>query len=172
MIMQGLPASGKSTFVKNIMYARYRTTFSNFVTTPNKRTIQYVSSDEVRSNCLPYGMHHESEINDEGFQQLVNHQVWEKVHEMITLFLMSNNDVILDATNLQRQWWQEYSKYRSDKVDLVGIQINSLLCDVIERDAKRKRVVGKEIIENMERNLEPMEKYPDDFDKLIIINHP
>ena len=80
--------------------------------------------------------------------------------------------MLFRSTNLQRRWWMEYQKYRSDEVAVVGIQIQSNLSRIIERDAKRERIVGKEIIEQMEKDLEPMVNYQQDFDKLIIINHP
>ena len=172
MILQGLPASGKSTFVKNYMNSRNFQMHGNGKRNHDINPVQYVSSDEIRFNCLPHGIYHETEIPDQGFQHLVNNLVWETVHEQITLFLMGNNDVILDATNLQRRWWMEYQKYRNDEVAVVGIQIQSDLSRIIERDAKRDRIVGKEIIEQMEKDLEPMVNYQQDFDKLIIINHP
>ena len=159
-ILQGLPGSGKSTFARNLEK------------TLQHKNIVRVSSDDIRLSCLPKGMFHESEVDDKGFQNLVNHHVWDTVHADTKKWLSHGADVIIDATNIKREWWKTYLQYRSEEIKLVGIQIHSEKDKAIENDLKRLRQVGCEVIERMFDELEPIGDYPEDFDQIIKVNYP
>lgn len=177
-ILQGLPASGKSTFAVSMGYA-----------SGDKGASIIVSSDVIRFSMIPKGMYHESEVGDKGYSALVNSAVWKTVKERIRYYLKNEFIVIFDATNLRREFWEEYVdivwKLNSrtlcyacsgcpvcrSRIQIVGVEINTDLQTCIERDSKRKREVGEDIIRKMEANRQHLSEFPKDFDTIVKVNY-
>ena len=124
----GLPASGKSTWAKNMM---------------DNNTI-LLSSDNLREEL--YGDINNQEHNGELFNEL-NKRVKEN--------LKNGKDIIYDATNISSKrrisFLKELKKINCHK-QCIYFNTNFEMC--IDRDKKRKRKVGTKVIEKMYKNLQ------------------
>ena len=123
-MLVGVPGSGKSFQAQKL--------------TELWRNSKIVSSDEIRGEI--YG--------DENCQADPG-RVFSIMHERALSYLDQGYDVIYDATNIQR-------KHRKEIIDKIPAHV-SKTCYIcwapisvcIERDAKRERTVGKEVIDKM-----------------------
>lgn len=132
-LLVGISGSGKST------YAKERVINSNFKVTT-------VSRDNIRKTLFG--------LSDESFSNYYKGNKFHSLEKYVTdvqinlikMGLAKFNEVIVDNTNLKFK----YLKYLIDKFkydcDIVIEVFPCYLEECIERDSKRNRVVGKEII--------------------------
>lgn len=126
IVLVGLPASGKSTYVKNI----------------NHLDSVVISSDAIRE-----------ELNISSHTKESNGIVFKEVHDRIFKYLNKNSNVsniIVDATNLSKKDRNFYERIRKNtnkykcKVEYHLIWSSILSC--IERDKNRQNPVGETTI--------------------------
>lgn len=125
ILLVGIPGSGKSTYAKN------------YIPDYPKQAI-HLSSDSIRAEL--YG--------DESIQGNPA-DVFSLMQKRAVEALNNGNDVIYDATNITRK----------DRAGIIGIcpKFVKIECHIIwapievciERDSKRERTVGKEVIDRM-----------------------
>ena len=130
----GLPASGKSTWVKD------------YVKEHKDKEIIICSSDSVRKEL--YG--------DESIQGDVN-KVFNILNKRVVEYLKSGKDVIYDCTNIKRKTRlpliDRIKKNVDCNINCVCIMTPYGVC--LERNKSRKRVVPEEIIRKMLLNWQP-----------------
>lgn len=142
----GLPASGKSTFAKEISELLYDTVV--------------ISSDEIREKEF-------GDINDQSH----NDKVFNIVNKQIILNLKDNKNVCYDATNLSKKRRKEFIKkirknFSSVKIMAIVMAVPKYLCK--KRDEERDRHVGPEVINRMIKNWCPPH-YSEGFDFISIV---
>lgn len=119
----GLPGSGKTTrrsYYTGLGYS-------------------YISSDELRK--LFSGDERDQSCND---------RVWATFYLLLKMNIKYNIDTVLDATNVQlkdrSKFFETIKPYREFIESVEAEVLNTPLKDCIERDSKRERSVGKEVI--------------------------
>lgn len=151
IMLVGIPGSGKSTHAKNLILS------TNGI---------HLSSDGIRAEL--YG--------DEAIQGNPS-EVFEIMHRRTLEALADGNNVIYDATNITRKdrasIMSKIPKYVETECHIVWAPIETC----IERDSKRERSVGKEVIDRMlkrfqapyyDEGFDSIEIFrPDDFDAEI-----
>jgi predicted kinase len=134
LILKGLPASGKSTFAKNLL-------------DENKGMWKRLNKDDLRA------------MLDNGHHSTSNEKFVEKLRDMMLIeALKEGKHVIIDDTNLSDRpvdrITQVVHKYAKDAGDQVKIEIKTMetsLEESLERDAKREKKVGREVIMKMNK---------------------
>ena len=133
IILQGLPASGKSTWAKE--YVK---------TNPNTKRI----NKDLLRKMLDFSKW--SKANEKTVLRVRN--------ELIKLLLIKGNDVIVDDTNLAEKHIQTIAELAKSVSDTIGkkieLEINNQFLSVpveecIKRDLKRPESVGKDVIMSM-----------------------
>lgn len=132
LILRGLPASGKSTYAKNLL-------------TENPHVWKRLNKDELRT-MLDNSVH----INP-------NERFMERVRDfMLVEALKEGKHVVIDDTNLSdrpiERITQVVQKYMKDSGDVVKIEIKNFdtsLDECLERDEKREKKVGRDVIMRM-----------------------
>ncbi len=165
IVLVGLPASGKSTYVKNI----------------NHLDSVVISSDAIRE-----------ELNISSHTKESNGIVFKEVHDRIFKYLNKNSNVsniIVDATNLSKKDRNFYERIRKNtnkykcKVEYHLIWSSILSC--IERDKNRQNPVGETTIKRLcskfivppkdstiiIKNDKKIFSYKDLLDKFGIVSH-
>lgn len=151
IMLVGIPGSGKSTHAKNLIHT------TNDI---------HLSSDTIRAEL--YG--------DEAIQGNPS-EVFEIMHKRTLEALANGDNVIYDATNITRKdrasIMSKIPKYAETECHIVWAPIETC----IERDSKRERSVGKDVIDRMlkrfqapyyDEGFDNIEIYrPDDFDAEI-----
>ena len=130
IVLVGISGSGKSTFAS---------------TTVRHNPERYVtlSRDKVRE--LIYG-YTESDVHEYYGRNDFNYmerQVSDTLDVLISFWLKKGKDVIVDNTHLKRKYIEEYDKFG---VDVETIFFGVDLDVAIERDSKRVRRVGEDVI--------------------------
>lgn len=155
IMLVGIPGSGKSTYAKSLIYT------TNDI---------HLSSDGIRAEL--YG--------DEATQGNPS-EVFELMHKRTLEALANGNNVIYDATNITRKdrasVMSKIPKYVETECHIVWAPIETC----IERDSKRDRSVGKEVIDRMlkrfqapyyDEGFDSIEIFrPDDFDAGLYNNN-
>ena len=134
LILKGLPASGKSTFAKNLLN-----------TEPGKW--KRLNKDELRA-MLTNGHHTDA-----------NEKFVERVRDMMLIeALKEGKYVVIDDTNLSdrpvariENVVQQYRKETGDEVKIELKEFTATVDECIERDRTREKKVGSEVIERMHR---------------------
>lgn len=141
IMLVGIPGSGKSTHAKNLIHT------TNGV---------HLSSDSIRAEL--YG--------DESTQGNPS-EVFEIMHKRTLEALANGNNVIYDATNITRKdrasIMSKIPKYVETECHIVWAPIETC----IERDSKRQRTVGKEVIDRMLKRFQAP-YYDEGFDSIEI----
>lgn len=137
IICVGLPASGKSTW--SIEYIR-----------KNPDCVR-VNRDDVRAMLR----------NQPMCEPKVEHMITEVMESLIVSSLKRKLDVIVDNTNLKKEYITrivDLVKYTSD-VEFMVFDVPAKVC--IERDSKREKKVGEGVIKNMEKDWKKIiDSYP------------
>ncbi len=141
-LLVGIPGSGKSTFVAS-----------------NKKENQVVlSSDAIRKELL-------SGEEDQSNNKLIFATLYARARE----FLLQGKDVVLDATNISVF---ERKRVLSNFVDLhlkrVAVVFETPVEVCVERDAKRDRTVGRDVIEKYVKRYQKPSKR-EGFDEIVFV---
>ena len=144
IILCGIPGSGKSTYAKN------------YISDCTKNTI-HLSSDSIRAEL--YG--------NESIQGNPS-EVFSLMQKRAVDALNNGCDVIYDATNITRK----------DRASIIGIcpKFAKIECHIIwapietciERDSKRERTVGKEVIDKMLKRFQAV-YYDEGIDEIKVV---
>lgn len=123
LILQGIPASGKSTFAKQWVEED-----------PKTRVI--VNRDSIRRGLGPYWVPSREDL------------VSTIEYHMVTIALSQDYSVCLDATNLNpkyQQQWVDLANYYS-RTELEYKTFDISLEEALERDKNREFPVGEKVI--------------------------
>lgn len=124
VIMRGLPASGKSTYAKQLV---------------EEQGYKRINKDDLRA-MIDNGKW--SEKNEE---EILNFQT-----RMIELWLSMHHSVVVDDTNFSERHIKRFNNIADNhKVEMEIKFIDTPLWECIERDSKREHPVGKKVIINM-----------------------
>jgi len=126
-VMQGLPASGKSTKSEEI------------IKTKKENTIIRINRDLLR-DMLHFGDY--SKLNE---REVMNS---EKI--LAQYFLNYDFDVIIDDTNLHQKnidMWKDVAEDSNAEIEVIKIDTSMEEC--IKRDKKRGKSVGEDVIRKM-----------------------
>ena len=132
LILRGLPASGKSTFAKKLL-------------NENPHVWKRLNKDELRA------------MLDNSVHSNPNEKFVERVRDfMLVEALKEGKHVVIDDTNLSdrpiERITQVVQKYMKDSGDKVHIEIKGFdtsLEECLERDEKREKKVGRDVIMKM-----------------------
>ncbi len=132
LLLRGLPASGKSTFARNLL-------------TENPHVWKRLNKDELRA------------MLDNSVHSNPNEKFVERVRDfMLVEALKEGKHVVIDDTNLSdrpiERIKQVVQKYMKDSGDVVKIEIKDMetsLEECLERDKKREKKVGENVIMRM-----------------------
>jgi predicted kinase len=134
LILRGLPASGKSTFAKQLL-------------DENLGAWKRLNKDELRA------------MLDNSHHTPANEKFVERVRDMMLVeALKAGKHVVIDDTNLSerpieriRQVAHQYTQESGIQVHIEVKEITTSLEECLERDAKREKKVGQEVIMRMYR---------------------
>lgn len=142
IMLVGIPGSGKSTHAKRLSH---------------RMNCTHLSSDGIRAEL--YG--------DEAIQGNPS-EVFELMHKRTLEVLANGNSVIYDATNITRKdrasIMSKIPKYVEIECHIVWAPIETC----IERDSKRERSVGKDVIDKMLKRFQAP-YYDEGFNNIEII---
>jgi len=142
-MMVGAPASGKSTWATD--YA-------------NKNNCAYVCTDSIRA-----------EIGKGEDDQEASGPAWFIAQKRVGEWLSIGKNVVVDATNIDSKTRKRWIKIAKEfDADTVAVVFEIDRDELIKRDAKRKRTVGPDVIDNF------LEKYvrPDNTEVNKIVLNP
>lgn len=144
-MMVGLPGSGKSYAAEEL----------------SAQTGAIIhSSDSIRE-----------ELCGDANEQSINKKVFEVLHERVISDLKNGRDVIYDATNISKNRRVEFLSSIKDITCIkTCVFVNTPLSLCFERNSSRDRIVPKDVIERMSRNLCPPKKC-EGWDQ-IFVKHP
>ena len=141
-ILVGLPASGKSTYAQQ----------------HNNSNTVVLSSDEIRKELL----HNEQDQSNNSF---IFGQLYSRARAQLDI----GNNVIIDATNINVfERARVLQNFRNYNVHKVAIFFDTPIEECIERDKKRERTVGADVIEYYYNKFQKPTK-TEGFDEIIII---
>jgi len=138
----GLPASGKSTYADKEL----------------SKTAIILSSDEIRK-----------ELFNDATHQKDNDIVFATLYERARNYLMQGKDVVIDATSINRfERARVLSNFADIDLERIAIFFNTPAKVCCERDLKRERTVGRDVIYRYKNKFE-FPKKAEGFDKIIVI---
>ncbi len=143
-LLTGLPASGKSTKAKEMA---------------KQLNAIILSSDSLREELL-------GDVND----QSQNEMIFKELHSRINKLLSEGQDVIYDATNLNRKRRIHLIKNELKADEYHAYYFNSTLGECLHNDAQRNRKVGFEVLDKMYKTAQIPTKY-EGWDSIEIF-HP
>ncbi len=132
LILRGLPASGKSTYAKNIL-------------TQNPHAWKRLNKDELRA------------MLDNSIHSKTNEKFVQNVRDMMLMeALKDGKNVIIDDTNFSEksieritEVIQQYTKDSGNRVNIEIKDMETSLEECLERDEKREKKVGRDVIMRM-----------------------
>jgi predicted kinase len=145
LMLVGLPASGKSTFVIELMDGR--------------DDIVYVSSDELREKML-------GDVNN----QDKNGDVFENMLELTKHYLSQGIHVIYDATNISRKRRKHLLTQLPKGVHKTAVYMATPYKVVVEQNNSRERVVPQDVIDRMYKTLQ-IPIYTEGWDNIVFHHH-
>jgi predicted kinase len=131
----GLPASGKSTWAKDYQGTDFKDTI-------------IVSTDRIRAHL--YG---DERIQGDG------NDVFNRAYSILKVVGENGYNAVFDATNLMKKYRKRiFKELREfyDHISAVYFDVPTQEC--VERDEKRERKVGEDVIMNMATRLYPPEE--------------
>lgn len=148
-MMVGLPGSGKSTSAKNI----------KATAEADGKKCCIISSDAIRAELF----------GDEGCQQNSRKVFSLYYQRAIEAYELGTDIIILDATNIRpkdRKAAIQQLKQAGVQASYMALVMQTPYDECVDRDSKRSRTVGEEVIDRMQRNY----RYPtmsEGFDYII-----
>lgn len=152
-LLRGLPASGKSTFIKNNHLEQYT-----------------ISTDEIRK--LYCSADNKWDFNENRVVKAIDQDNDKKVFAMINEILenrfKNENTTIIDATNISVRNLNSYYKlakkynYRVNVVDFTKVPLE----EIKERNKEREIVVPENVIDRMYKKLIETKELPKKFNQL------
>lgn len=148
-ITRGIPGSGKSTFVKEVL----------------SKISVIVEADVIREELM--GLIFNSDKNDYGINQSNGKEVWNVIYERVKREL-KNNSVTLDATNIHK-WSLNIAIKIGEELNAEVIIIdfsNVTLEECIQRNSLRQptyKRVPQYVIERMYKEIQKANKKLSDF---------
>jgi predicted kinase len=127
LILRGVPASGKSTFCDEMLKTHLH--------------FKRISRDEFRSMLDNYS-------HDFNLENAIN----KLMESSLKILLKAGYSVVIDNTNLRPKYVKDILKIRDSVGKKIKVRLKSFdvtLDEAIERDSKRKRKVGAEVINKM-----------------------
>lgn len=143
IVLVGLPASGKSTFTKELA---------------EKENAIILSSDELRNELF-------NDIND----QSDNAKVFEVMNKRAKDFLSQGDNVIYDATNINRKRRIHLIKNELNADENIVYYFNTPMSTCVWNDSNRKRMVGYDVIDKMYKTMHIPTKL-EGWDKVVFVN--
>ena len=144
IILVGLPSSGKSTYIEK-----------NFC-----EGFEILSSDKIRK-----------ELFFDEQNQANNSLVFSSLYRRAKEFLSCGKSVVVDATNINRfERKRVLDNFTEFDIERIAIYIDTNINECIERDLKRARTVGDDIIMHYANKFEPPTK-DEGFDEVIVIKN-
>lgn len=131
----GPSASGKTTFAEQMLASA------------DNNNVR-VSRDEYRYMWKNAGL-----VSNK-IELLIN----KRIHEDVSYFLSSGFNVIYDATNLRKSYLQEIVEKYNTLANIEFVLFDVDLDTCIERDSKRKRSVGADVIKGQFKRFEELKK--------------
>ena len=130
IVTQGLPSSGKSTWANDVM-KKYPNTYIR------------VNKDELRFTLF-----------GKDFDRRNENIIINVIDDIITQALNNNFDVIDDNTNFNNFHFKRYEKLFGERVEVVIFDqfLDVSIDECIERDSKRVKSVGKDVILKMSQS--------------------
>jgi putative nucleotidyltransferase with HDIG domain len=129
IMLCGLPASGKSTFARELM--------------EDRDDIVYISSDELREELL-------NNVND----QNNNGMIFEEMRKRTIQALKDGKHVIYDATNINRKKRKGLLTQLPKEVQKIIVYMATDYDIISIRNKERERVVPQEVIDRMYKNMQ------------------
>lgn len=146
-MMVGIPGSGKSTVAKYLSESKNAVIFS---------------SDEYRERVF-------GDVNDQSH----NSEVFEILHKDMIESLSAGKNCIFDATNVHRKYRMqlidEIKSIKGEKHKLVCYVVNTHFSKCVERDSKRDRVCGENVLRHFMENFE-CPQYFEGWDEIKFTN--
>lgn len=143
IVLCGLPASGKSTLSKALS---------------KQHDAIILSSDDIREELL-------KDVND----QSNNTKVFEVMNERAKVLLNNGENVIYDATNINRKRRMHLIKNELKANEYIVYYMNTSIGKCLYSDSQRTRKVGYEVIDKMYRTLQIPTKL-EGWNQVIYIN--
>ena len=163
IVMVGLPGSGKSTIAKELQKNIIKNAFLK-----REANCTILSSDAYRQKLL-------EDENDQSNGEKVFNALYTDMRE----FLLKEENVIFDATNTsmkaRKRIFLELDKIKKEleekNISLIKIAyvIPTKFEECIERDSKRERTVGREVINKFRMSFQMPQSF-EGFDKIVIHN--
>ena len=147
-MMIGVPGSGKSTIANKIGQIM---------------GVEVLSSDKMREI-----------ISGDANNQQVSANAWQMVYDSAAELLANNKSVIIDGTHADAQdRMRGATMYRDfGAAAVIAVWVMTDMCAVLQRNAKRKRVVPADVIERMAQSITAHPPtLADGFDDLIVIDN-
>ena len=143
-IMIGIPGSGKSTYTKTKM----------------DRKVKILSSDAIRKELF---------LDEENQEN--NILVFNTLHERAREFLLEGKDVVIDATNTNiEDRTKTLLPYKDLDIKRKAIIVQTPVETCVERDKRRRRVVGEDVINEYLNNYTPPTK-EEGFDEIVVVKN-
>jgi len=143
IILIGVPACGKSSLAEQMLRASNQTSHQNSSRLTYGQT-QLISPDRIRARL--YG----SDAIQGDWSE-----IWEQVQQEFTNAAKSQQSVIYDATNYQREYRKNIISLAKEHgfKPITGIWLNVPLWICLSRNETRDRVVPEDVVVDMYRTL-------------------
>ena len=142
-VLVGLPASGKTTYTKDIK--------------ENSPNSVVLSSDEIRGKLL-------GSVQD----QSNNEEVFNHLYMVMQSNLLTFNNVVIDATNITRKTRAKiFERLRNIPCKVIAVVFATPYSVCLERNKNREKSVPERVIERMYKGFQFPQKF-EGFDEIII----